>query len=527
MSKNILAIGTSGLGKTTFCRLLCDVNVDGLDGSESATEKIEIHEGNGFCYIDTPGFNDSHGRTDEETFHEILRLFQKNSRNNQFQVDAVLWFCEESIRELEHFQKQAKFIQRFIEYTDDRPEDLWKSVIIVIKANRSAKGPESAARKICKTFAEERNISFDGENFEVEDFPCWIYDLNRGCKEYELFDKMELNTRKMFNAYCQQEIKPKINNMISSRIPIQICFTKKRCRKCGAEGDPRLFGIQCHTEIDKRHQIKTEHYHERKFGYYHSDTSFLCHEPDLSCIQKILSTAAQTSEIVKGLIASCVGGGAIGKISRSNSVGSFYRDVTGSVTDGANLIAKEIGNRITTVGTSTTGSSTFFTAATTVTIAATAIFGTVVIVIGGYHFYVKLNEIKCKNCNKTLDTEGCIKKCEKCKKRLETRGCELRYPCCKEQTIDAIGCRSRERCNICNEVSVKLKSEGCTKYCCGCGKPCLKNPGCKSPANHDPEQVDEKIHIKHETREDDNKFCEQIEDFDLENDELLENLRLL
>ncbi|PKY55058.1 hypothetical protein RhiirA4_474267, partial [Rhizophagus irregularis] len=150
MPKNILAIGTSGLGKTTFCRLLCDANVNGLGGPKSATQEIDIREGNGFCYIDTPGFDDSHGKTDEETFRKILSKFQTLSNNHQYQLDAVLWFCGPSERALEQYQKQAKFIQRFIEYTNDRPEDLWKSVLIVVKVDFSSKatGPKDAAKKI-------------------------------------------------------------------------------------------------------------------------------------------------------------------------------------------------------------------------------------------------------------------------------------------------------------------------------------------------------------------------------------------
>ncbi|CAB5391683.1 unnamed protein product [Rhizophagus irregularis] len=66
---------TLGLGKMTFCQLLCDANVNGLSGPKSATQEIDIREENKFCYIDTPGFNNSYGKTDKKTFRKILSKF--------------------------------------------------------------------------------------------------------------------------------------------------------------------------------------------------------------------------------------------------------------------------------------------------------------------------------------------------------------------------------------------------------------------------------------------------------------------
>lgn len=134
---------------------------------------------------------------------------------------------------------------------------------------------------------------------------------------------------------------------------------------------------------------------------------------------------------------------------------------------GGIAISKEIGKGIGTStatvstaavsSTATTSTSTLITAATATklafAVAAASIAGTAVIVAGSYLIHVKLSEVKCKNCNKTLDTEGCVKKCENCKELLSTRGCELRYPCCKKQTEEAIGCQLREKCinNKCNK----------------------------------------------------------------------------
>ncbi|CAG8681157.1 14691_t:CDS:1, partial [Acaulospora colombiana] len=308
MSKNILAIGTSGLGKTTLCRLLCDGNVNGSDGSESATEEVVIHEGNGFRYIDTPGLDDSHGKTDEDIFCEILRKFQNNSTDNRFQVDIILWFCEDNVRELNHFQRAAKFIQRFIEYTDyDYSENLWNSVLIVFKSVNSVSGPKSAAKKVCQSFSQKKNITFNDDRFSVDNFPCLIYDLDKNSKDYKFWGKHTPEDRKMYNVYCQHEVRSELIRLISNRKPIHICFVQARCRKCNAKGDPRLFDGLCHENPILNHQIEDIIYHHRDFGYYHSEASILEHEPDLSFVENLQETQAGNVIETVGSVAKVAG----------------------------------------------------------------------------------------------------------------------------------------------------------------------------------------------------------------------------
>ncbi|GBB99768.1 hypothetical protein RclHR1_36260001 [Rhizophagus clarus] len=210
--KTILAIGSTGLGKTTIARLICEANAEGSSGIESATKEAIIYETDKYLYIDTRGFNDSFGINDEEMFHEMMRLLQRHGKNNIFNIDMILWFCSESERMTNHLQREANFIQRLIEYTDEcKPTDLWNNVLIITKGifplHELVDGPKSAAKYACRDFSNKKQIKFNENSFSVKHFPCLIYDIKGITKENARWFKMNTETRFEHNCYCQDEIK--------------------------------------------------------------------------------------------------------------------------------------------------------------------------------------------------------------------------------------------------------------------------------------------------------------------------------
>ncbi|GET04650.1 hypothetical protein GLOIN_2v1695891 [Rhizophagus clarus] len=104
--------------------------------------------------------------------------------------------------------------------------------------------------------------------------------------------------------------------------------------------------------------------------------------------------------------------------------------------------------------------------------------------IGGIVYYYETKNIPCKRCKRSMGgSEGCIEKCDKCKKEWEEDGCDTGYECCKEKE-EKPGSRAREKCIICQETAIELKTKGCTQYCAKCKETC-NTPGCDPSFKHD------------------------------------------
>ncbi|GET04649.1 hypothetical protein GLOIN_2v1695895 [Rhizophagus clarus] len=379
--KTILAIGSTGLGKTTIARLICEANAEGSSGIESATKEAIIYETDKYLYIDTRGFNDSFGINDEEMFHEMMRLLQRHGKNNIFNIDMILWFCSESERMTNHLQREANFIQRLIEYTDEcKPTDLWNNVLIITKGifplHELVDGPKSAA-------------------------------------------------------------KAKIRPLIPNFGQISVHFRQGKCKKCDAVGDPRLFSTRCHSTASIfKHSVKIEKSHPEQIVRFHSGAKFLSHDPDEISIKEYLKNKLYGFDI--------------------------------------SVISHTVFPLLTTLAQSDLDNSCLLTAGSSLL---------AVICVEGVKYYFDTKNIKCKRCKNSIGEVGCIEKCDNCKKEWEEDGCDIGYKCCKEKE-EKPGCQAFEKCTICQEVAIELKTKGCTQYCAKC-KETRNTPGCDPSFKHD------------------------------------------
>ncbi|RGB42665.1 hypothetical protein C1646_682758 [Rhizophagus diaphanus] len=416
MKKTILAIGSTGLGKTTMARLLCEVDVECSSGTKSATMKAIMYETNEFLFIDTRGFDDSSDTTDEEVFHDIMRLFQRYGENNIFKIDAILWFCCESVRELAHLRREARFIQRLIEYTDEcKPKDLWNSVLIITKgtfpSHELIDGPTSAAKNACQAFS---SMQINEKSFIVKHFPCWICDIKRSTKDGPLPD----------NYYRQDEIKSRIQHLISNFSPISIHFRQGECQKCNATGDPRLFTEKCHTTLIFNHSIEIEYFHPEQIVHFHSGSKFLDHEPDENSIknffEKLLGSnptklpASQvSSETAKEIIESYEFSNQIEATTESQL--SRMSRLSLKVATVAYKAIQLVVPMVSPLALSRAAAGTI-TSAAILSAAGTSVLA---VCVGGVVFYYETKNIPCKLCKKLIGVEkGCIKKCDNCKKKM-------------------------------------------------------------------------------------------------------------
>ncbi|CAG8488433.1 1884_t:CDS:1, partial [Funneliformis caledonium] len=443
----------TGLGKSTIGQLLCNVDTkvnNGKDSTVCEATLFENEEGT-FRYIDTPGLNDSRGVTDEETFHEILRLLQKHSKNNFFEIHKILWFCAESIRKTANLQNEAKFIQKLADYIDEEKDsaNFWKNVLIVTKgifpSEDLAEGPRSAAYDTMKELMDD-----DFENiFTVDHFPCWIIDLKPGNNKYTKLnpeDRIE-----WFNAYSKDEIGTALQNYVRKDSKIKIQFKKARCTKCDETGDPRLFISKCHPlPQEKRHEIKNEKYHPKSAVWHHAGNRIYRHwKPDDGEIDKH-KVDSSTVGVVTSTVGSLTAGGYALNIAAAAQPGIIF---------GGGAIAGTIALPI----------------AAAVGLAAA----------GGYFVHEKLSEgYKCKFCNRQYNEKGCLEECDQCDKKWDEKGCILKYACCNKLEGE-LGCDLRERCMNCDQIEQKLTTEGCKEFCQKCDEEWGASEGCESNVKHD------------------------------------------
>uniref|UniRef100_U9SRD4 G domain-containing protein n=1 Tax=Rhizophagus irregularis (strain DAOM 181602 / DAOM 197198 / MUCL 43194) TaxID=747089 RepID=U9SRD4_RHIID len=488
MKKIILAFGSTGLGKTTMAHLLCEANVKGSSGIESATKIAVYYETDKYLYIDTCGFGDSSGKTDEELFHDMMCLFQRYGQNNIFNINTILWFCSESERETSHLQREANFIQRLVEYTDEcNPIDLWKSVLIITKGNLNLRklvdGPKSAARNACWAFSNKQHYEFNEDSFFVKHFPCWIYDTEGITEENARWVKMDSKTRFEFNCYRQDEIKSKVQHLISNFSPITIRFKQGICKKCNVIGDPRLFITQCHTKSFFKHSIKIEYFHPEEIVHFHSGSKFLVHEPDENSIKKLFESifdgdqieipvSQVSSEIAEKIIESC-------KLfnNQTNAAPelqpelqpSFMSQIISHAPQAASNLLQTVAPLVTTLAVPRMAPST--------------VTSTYLLSGPSVAFLVICSE-RNKCCYEAKNISCCIEKCDNCKKEWIETGCATGYGCCKQEE-GKLGCQAHERCTICDEAAIELNSQGCTEFCVKCKEMWNITPGCDSASKHD------------------------------------------
>ncbi|GBC07535.1 hypothetical protein RclHR1_07510011 [Rhizophagus clarus] len=509
MKKTILAIGSTGLGKTTMARLLCGANVEGSSGTDSSTKEAEIHETDEFLYIDTRGFGDSFGTPDEEIFHDMMRLFQRHGKNNIFNIDIILWFCSESGREMDHLRREAKFIQRFTEYTDGCESiDIWKNVLIITKGTFPSRelvnGPKSAAKNACQAFY---NMQINEDFSFIKHFPCWIYDIDSLSRDSILWAKMDPETRLDFNCYSQDEIKSKIQHFIPDFSPISVHFKKGKCQKCDSIGDPRLFSSRCHTTLTFKHSIEIDYFHPEQTVRFHSGSKFLGHEPDETSIKKFLENklASNPNKPPESQVSSEIGEEIV-ELSKSDLDGfqmqetpeppqpSRMSQIISQVSQAASKASRVAVSLLPTVAVArniTFGSVTggvAYTPSVYLLSAASTSVAVLAVCIGGVMYYYETKHIKCKMCKRFIGEIGCIEKCDNCKEEWEKTGCETGYGCCKQKE-ETLGCQACEKCTICQETAIKLNSQGCRQCCAKC-KEMWNTPGCDVSFEHNVVMID-------------------------------------
>ena len=123
-----MVVGSTGTGKSTLIGTLTNEDVEANAGTDSVTVGSALYRGSdgGLAFVDTQGFEDSKGCTDEDIYADLM-LFLKDGGVTR--VKAVVWCTEPSGRKTSTLQRQAGFIAQF-------GPDIWKNVVIQVKRRK-------------------------------------------------------------------------------------------------------------------------------------------------------------------------------------------------------------------------------------------------------------------------------------------------------------------------------------------------------------------------------------------------------
>ncbi|CAG8627408.1 1048_t:CDS:1 [Paraglomus brasilianum] len=243
--KTILALGDTGCGKSLFGKILFGFEAVSENSANSGTATVEFYENNEFIYVDTPGFNDTKGITDKQTFLEIMRKFERRSTNSVYEINSILWFCRPDSKATNSLQRQAKFIHQFFDYNNGYVDDLWNCVLIVFKGlillDDQTHGPKEAAK-----------IMHRKDNIEVNHFGCLITNIEENTAS------IKEGFRNLPGMLTKEQAKIEVLNIINRHSPIQIHFKKEKCTKCSLVIDPRVASPNCHGDLMRKSE-QVEH----------------------------------------------------------------------------------------------------------------------------------------------------------------------------------------------------------------------------------------------------------------------------
>ena len=236
----ILTVGSTGTGKTSTINIFTGAKEevgDSVFSKTSVTKTVEDKKhSKGVPWVDNPGWADTGGKSDNESFKDLLRHLVGNNIQS---VAAVVWCVSPNERMDMTLQAQAKLINMLTKGEDHGK--IWANVIILSKGTlkRTAKedciGAEMAAREICKT-ASPRSLGYKfAEEDDLEDLSTEVRKKRRLLTEPEVLEQLEQEIAKL----------PE---------PVQVVFSNKKCKDCGQTGDPRLMEDMCHRKMVLGHK---------------------------------------------------------------------------------------------------------------------------------------------------------------------------------------------------------------------------------------------------------------------------------
>jgi len=273
----IVAVGTTGTGKSSLVQLFCGDEVGVSHGTTSETKHAELFDEIGDDALPNRKWMDTQGTDDsdmDDTDEKILKKIFKKLWLKKIHFITVLWMISGDFdRQKGEYLRQAKFIQSL--QTKDSPSNIWNSVLMVQKKGTLQPKPRKIRGIIDAAKANGAKMAWiDDEALapHVVGFKCIeLINLKGGDDMYETLVDAETPQEKLISlGYVTQA---QMKTIVAERLHALDCFMlsylDKICEKCSLRGDPRYLYYKCHATPAPHHPKQLEPYHPKPLEQYH------------------------------------------------------------------------------------------------------------------------------------------------------------------------------------------------------------------------------------------------------------------
>eukprot|EP01084_Bolivina_argentea_P091457 164641_1 len=423
----VIAVGSTGTGKSSIIRIYCGDQVDVGHDVESKTKESSLFKelnNNNKYWLDSQGANDTTGTNDEKVLKDVLRKLYDESITK---IKVIWCVSGDMCREKQEFQTQARFIKSLGHNT-------WNSCVFIKKKGRpqpnKMDGVLAAANRYGANISHGDNRLFGFKALEygnIQDDEL-LEVINEGTNTTQRKEKY-----KKHGYFINSEIVTEVNNKLSVLPFITIHFTMQKCSKCAVKGDPRFIYAPCHSKLEKYHPHSTVPYHSGSLRSFHSGS-----------LQSYHSGSPQSHNIYE-----------------SYHPGKWDDHVVRN----ASLHLLTFG--IHTIARAATDSFADWTCCHSTNYNKS-----------GCRQRIKSSYVKYSCCSGAAGSHGCLKKYGCCNGAVGSSGCRKEFNCCGGAQSNS-GCNRKYEC-----CQNNLGSAGCKNRCQSCKRTWGNSSGCSKTTEH-------------------------------------------
>eukprot|EP01083_Nonionella_stella_P208807 757538_1 len=281
----IVAVGTTGTGKSSIVQLFCGEDVLVSHETTSSTKRADIFDEKGDDakpnrkWMDTQGTDDSDmDDTDEKILKKIFKLLWAK----KIHFINVLWLISGDFdRQKGEYLRQAQFIQSL--QTEHSQTNIWKSVLMIQKMGtlqpkwNKIRGIIDSAKK---HGANMVYLNEDCVKDHIVGFKCIeLINLKGDDPMYEALVDAETPQDKLVQlGYVRKhEMKSILIERLKNMDIFMLDYLDKICEKCSLRGDPRYLYYKCHYKPAPHHPKSLVPYHPNPLEEYHPLHTHIIH----------------------------------------------------------------------------------------------------------------------------------------------------------------------------------------------------------------------------------------------------------
>eukprot|EP00484_Ammonia_sp_Unknown_P020233 CAMPEP_0197037488 /NCGR_PEP_ID=MMETSP1384-20130603/14691_1 /TAXON_ID=29189 /ORGANISM="Ammonia sp." /LENGTH=465 /DNA_ID=CAMNT_0042467799 /DNA_START=34 /DNA_END=1432 /DNA_ORIENTATION=+ len=270
----IIAIGSTGLGKSTLIKSYCKSEAVKTSSSVLSCTKnshlyTELDDKAATAkriWLDTMGAEDSEKKMkDEDILSGVMQMLVNHVPNDAQLQLKILWFVKPECRKTGPLQTQANFIKHI---ADGSNQNAWNSTVIIQK--EGLYDPSSkiqGALSASLDFGAPWKGATDSDGNRLGGVKCIGY-TRVDCLEHDDPALEDYNDpeypkhRKLKKGLLNEaEMMTEIDKLVNAISFVPVSVHKQKCKKCGVIGDKRWVKLLCHGQPNKIHPKGSELIH--------------------------------------------------------------------------------------------------------------------------------------------------------------------------------------------------------------------------------------------------------------------------